>query len=240
MSRYTYDAKGLAAVQQARRKSMRLRELQAMLRGLFAGRRSLVLGSAPDAVGPDLARIEATVCINGSGWSARKMGIVRPQLTVISSRVTRPDHRVRAATMSILKGLETDYLLLIDVSEEMQAAKEKLDAAGIRYEKFTSVGPLERAAIVGEVCGAELGWGDTQERVSNGVFAVTLPIWAGASEVVLAGFSVEGGHSYIDAKTKRSHVAADTEFFSMAHRLSCKVTTTSHQLCNRFGIVLTA
>lgn len=238
MAKYIYDEKGLEEVRRARRESLPLRELRDLLRKLFDGRRCLVLGSAPDATSPDLSRIEATVCINGSGWTAKRIGIERPDFTVISSRVTRPDHGVRTATMSILQGLETRHLMLIDVSEEMEVARRKLDDAGIRYAQFMSVDPLERAAIVGEVCGVELGWGDSQERISNGVFTITLPMWAGASEVVIAGFSVEGGHSYIDAKTKRGHLKADMEFFRLAPTLACRVTTTSPQLHEGFGIAL--
>jgi hypothetical protein len=126
--------------------------------------------------------------------------------------------------------------MLIDVNEETETARRALDEAGIRYENFLRVEPLERAAIVGEVCGAELGWGVAKDRISNGIFAITLPIWAGATEVVLAGFSVEGGHSYVAGHTKRGHLAADTEFFRMAPGFVCRVTTTSQQLHDRFGI----
>jgi hypothetical protein len=233
------DPSGLTEVLRARQESVELRELQRFLFVLFRDRRCLVVGSAPQPMSPDLAGIDATVCINGSGWSARMMGISRPELTVISSRVTRPDQRVRSATMDVLNGLETQHLMLIDVNEETEMARKALDAAGIRYEKFLRVEPLERAAIVGEVCGVEFGLGVAKDRVSNGVFAITLPIWAGAREVVLAGFSVEGGHSYIMG-TKRGHLAADTQFFRMATTLSCRVATTSRQLHQSFAIPLAA
>jgi hypothetical protein len=233
-----YDAEGLAEVERARRESVELRALQRFLAELFGSRRCLVVGSAPNPVSPDLSQIDATVCINGSGWAARTMGVACPDLTVISSRVTRPDQHVRSATMNVLNGLETQHLMLIDVNEETETARKALDAAGIRYRNFLSVEPLERAAIVGEVCGTELGWGVSKDRISNGIFAITLPIWAGAKEVVIAGFSVEGGHSYVAGNTKRQHLAADTEFFRMAPGFACRMKTTSQELHDRFGIEL--
>ena len=233
------QTKGLAEVERARRESTRLRELRALLHNLFGERRCLVLGSAPGVLCPDLSRIDATVCINGSGWTAREIGIDRPDLTVFSSRNTRPDKRVREATMAVLNGLKTRHLMLIDVNDEMQVARAAIDAAGLQYAEFSCVDPLERAAIVGEVCGIELGLGIARDRISNGIFAVTLPIWAGASEVILAGFSVEGGHAYLDNTTGRGHLTADTEFFKLAPRLARRVTTTSQQLHDRFGIQIT-
>jgi hypothetical protein len=233
---FRYDQARLKEVEDARQNSGKLSALKRQLRELFAGRRCLVVGSAPNPVGPVLANIDATVCINGSGWAARKMGVICPELTVISSRVTRPDQAVRAATMSVLNGLQTRHLMLIDVDNETDRACKALDAAGLTYENLLLVGPLERAAIVGAVCGAELGWGASRDRISNGVFAITLPVWAGAREVVLAGFSLEGGHSYISHGTKRGHLSADTSFFRIAATLPSRVSTTSHELHDAFAI----
>lgn len=227
-----------AEVERIRRDSLRLKELRNRLGDLLAGQRCLVLGSAPGATRPDMSRMNATICINGSGWTAREMGVDKPSLTVFSSRNTRPDKLVREATMSVLNGLKTDHLLLIDVADEMEVARAAIDAAGLQYDQFSCVTPLERAAIVGEVCGIELGLGIARDRISNGVFAITLPIWAGAFEVVLAGFSTGGGHAYLDTATGRGHLTADTEFFKLAPRLKCRITTTSQELQNRFGLKL--
>ena len=53
----------------------------------------------------------------------------------------------------------------------------------------------ERAAIIDAVCGVPLGVGKRDDRISHGIFAAVLAIWGGATDVVLAGFSMAGGHA---------------------------------------------
>jgi hypothetical protein len=102
------------------------------------------------------------------------------------------------------------------------------------------VSPIERAAIAGMVLGEELGIGDNNQRLSNGVFAILLAIWAGVPAIEICGFSLEGGHSYSPKMTPREHLLGDTRSFELMRRLDSDIRTTSIELSERFGFPLSA
>lgn len=233
-----YSADELAAV----RKSSSFAEMRSQMASIFDGKTCLAIGSAPGATCPPLSDVEATICVNGSGWTARQFGIGSPELTVVSSRLTKADNMVRKITQTVWEGLHTKQLLLIDSENadlDIENALRVISSFGLQFDVFGSIDPIYRAAIVGDVCGEELGKGKPKERVSNGVFAVCIPIWAGASRVILSGFSNQGDHAYISHKTTRGHLVADTRFFELAGSLSVPLETTAPALAERFNIPLT-
>jgi hypothetical protein len=109
----------------------------------------------------------------------------------------------------------------------------------MRHDRLSCVDTFERAAIIGEAWGEEIAVGPNTskyQRPSNGVFAASIAIWAGAREVVLCGFSLVGGHAYIDGDTRRQHVDGDRQFFLLAKSLKCRIATTSEALNDEFGL----
>lgn len=206
----------------------------------FSGKRCLVVGSAPSAILPPAASFDACICVNGSPWTLRKMGMGCPDMTVVAGWSTRTDKPVRLETQRIWRGLETRRLFFIETGATAEEGRRVIDACGFRYETFQSIAQIERSVIIGDVCGRELGWGKRDDRVSNGIFSAILAIWGGASEVIIAGISVGGGHAYIKEETPREHQQGDEAFFALASSLPVHLSTTSQELRQRYGFPLIA
>lgn len=213
--------------------------LREEMRAEFFGRRCLVVGSAPDVMLPADTAFDCIICVNGSSWILNRNGPPHPpEVTVVAGWSTRTNNQVRIETQRIWRGLETRLLLFVEAGATADEGRRVLDACGFRYDQFRSIDQLERAVIVGDVCGEELGWGKRDDRVSNGIFAAILAIWAGASEVILAGFSSAGGHAYMTEDTPRLHLQGDERFLSLADSLACPCSTTSADLARRFRLRL--
>ena len=220
-------------------RSDRLAGMREEFTARFGGKRCLIVGSAPNAVAPDLARIDTCICVNGSPWIAARFGIDRPDLTVITGHKTMVRDRydaVASVTRDVWRDLSTRMLLFIEFGDKAKHARSVFAEANFKYEIFINLHRKEYAAIIEEVCGREMAIGDS--RISNGIFAAAVAMWAGAREVIFSGFSMEGGHGYIDHGTRRGHQRGDGRFFQLANNFACRVTTTSSELHRRFGLPL--
>jgi hypothetical protein len=176
--------------------------------------------------------------VNGSTWVARQAGIRRPDLTVIAGHSTRRDTPKHVSTRDAWREQSTRELLFLEIGATADGGKAILESVGFTYGVFRSLNAIERSAIILQVCGVDLGSGPRDTRISNGLFAATVAIWAGAKHVVLAGFSLQGGHAYMVNPTPRHHLKGDDAFLTLAPSLSCSVSTTSGELHERFGIKL--
>ena len=106
----------------------------------------------------------------------------------------------------------------------------------MRFETFLTASPEERGLITSEVCQVNLAEGETGDRISMGVFAAIVASWSGSKEVILAGFSLGGGHRYIEGDTPREHVAGDARFFRLVRPLSLPITTNVTDIQTEFDI----
>lgn len=194
---------------------------------MLSRRRCLILGSAPNARLPRRSAYEKCVCINGSPFVANQHGI-HVDLTVMVGYTTSMKRGISQESVRRLTGLRTDRLLFVTGGDNPDNARRVLADADFQYRQFHSITPLERAAIIGEICDTELGLGPRDERVSNGVFAVILALWAGANEVIVGGISLTGGHAYA-ADTPRYHIAGDELALRQLAPLR-KLSTTSADL----------
>jgi hypothetical protein len=197
-----------------------LAALREKLRPAFLDQRCLVLGSAPQF---QLAHHDRCICVNGSGWSANKLGIEIPHLTVLSGWTLRGKTAVQNATIEALNGLKTQTALMVDIGLSPDSAKKVLRGANYQFEQLFMVSPDERATIFSEVCGMPLPEGDHNSRPSNGLFAVALVLWSGAKHVSISGFSLSGGHSYMTGNTPRHHVEGDKWFLAQTKDLPIEI-----------------
>lgn len=230
----------LHAARRIRRESTSFRELQNKYEAIFKGRRCLIIGSAPDVAIPRHGPADRFICINGSPYAASQSGINYPDLTIMSSYTTAYQTEKSRATMTILKGLRTKEVLFIKGSDNECHAREVLTEAGFQFDLFTTISWVERAAIIGELCGQELGIGKMRNVVSNGVFATILALWARSDNVIMCGFSLQGGHNYMDKKLPRDHVDGDIRFYLLAKELGLPVMTTSAEISQEYGTLLYA
>jgi hypothetical protein len=174
--------------------------------------------------------------VNGSPYVASRFNIHKSDLTVINGFTTAMKTEKSKATVPVWKGLKTQELIFVRVGDSVEHAREILTKVGFEHDRFTALSKHQRAAIIREVCGIELGFGSPSDRLSNGMFAACTAVWAGAREIVMCGFSLKGGHSYIEEETPRSNLDGDAAFLVIARNLTCRFTTTSTELHELFGL----
>jgi hypothetical protein len=223
-------------VRRQRTQSATLPVLRARLRTRFSGARCIIIGSAPNLVAPPRRPGDCCLCANGSVQAALALGISEPDLTVITGHATNLSNAVSRANVKAWQGRQTSELVFI-VNGDTEAHAQQLFAdTGFGYRHFTALDIYERAVIIEDVTGIDAGVGARDDRISMGVFAAVLAMWGGAAEIVLCGLSLQGGHSYIASSTPRHHVAGDSRFFECLPNLPVRVSTTSLELQQRFGL----
>lgn len=198
-------------IKNARKNSTTLAPLRTAINQLVGDRHCFVIGSAPKAT---FVEHERSICVNGSGWAAARMGISCPDLTVIGGWTLRGDSPVRSATLDAIKGLRSDLTILIDFGTTFEDGKRVLASVDYQYRDVLCVNAFDRAVILGDVCGEEISVGPKtlDLRPSMGMFAVALALWAGCRQVTMTGFSLSGGHAYLAGNTPRLHVEGDKWF----------------------------
>jgi hypothetical protein len=130
----------------------------------------------------------------------------QPTVTIITGTAVSGDRLVGAASMDGLRNIETELLIYIDKTIEVDDAKRLLRRRNFRFGDFIALSPALRAALVAEALATSV---DEAPQVSTGLFAACLTCVAESSSATLAGFSLKGGHSYIKRPTRRYHAADD-------------------------------
>lgn len=185
------------------------------IRARLAGRRCLVVGSAPlDA--PIAARPgEVVVAVNGG--IASVPGVV--DLWVLNSRrqpyeswgpdrIALNEHMVRQGA-----GRRVDIVAWVSTDDDGPEAvmAERLRAQGTAYARGCGISRAARERIE-SVSGARTP-ALRKHALSAGMFAVALCFWSGAAEVRMVGFSWRAGYAYLPgvelpAET-RGHIEGD-------------------------------
>ncbi|HJY80359.1 MAG TPA: hypothetical protein VKK81_04675 [Candidatus Binatia bacterium] len=199
----------------------------------------LVLGSAPT---PQLPTKQfdslALVCVNGSGWPAKQLGLPIPDLTVMSGgTLTLPQEE---KTRTCLRGLRTKNLLVLTVGVESTQAKNILRELNYTYEQIAYMSYDKRARVIKAVTARNLGRGNKEKsKISNGLFAACLAFYRGAPEVILAGISLSSdGRAYSTGLDKRYHVKPDGDAIHALHQRKLRLYTSEPNLAQLCGIEL--
>ncbi len=230
----TEDAR--ARVQAARDQSKTLPVLRERLRAHFKGTRCCVIGAAPELVAPPIRPGDRYICANGSARSAAELGVDPVDLTAITGYATHMITPLSKSNRTAWRGRRTRELVFIDNGDSEAHARRIFDEVDFRYDRFTGLTIYERAAIIEDVAGHELAVGPRDDRVSMGVVAAILALWGEAKELVLCGFSLQGGHRNFSATSERQHAMGDARFFERLPRLSVRACTTVKELQDQFGI----
>jgi len=230
--------KHLDAVRQVRNGSPRYEALRQRFQGVFAGRRCVIFGSARDCATPAIGPGDATICVNGSAHNAERFGVAAPNVTFLVSHIFNRSSKHSQATYDFLRGKRSGQVLFFTGTRNMADCLEGAAELGLGYDAADEISAYERAAIVGDVCGEELGFGRLNDRVSSGVTAVICALFGGAREVNLAGFSLHHGHSYTDYTSRRLHMDPDRRFFALCVERGLPVTTTSAEIAAQCGVTL--
>ncbi len=209
-------------IKNARKNLKTLAPLRSHLRELVGDRRCFVVGSAPQATRTDY---DICICVNGSGWSAARLGIDCPDLTIIGGWTLRGDTPVRSETIEAIRGLRTKEVLLVEFGISLEEGRNVLERAGFHFDRLLTVNAFDRAVVIGDVCGEEIPVGPKtfEKRPSMGLTAVAFALWGGCRDVTMTGFSLSGGHAYMTGDTPRLHVEGDKWFLERAKHLPIKM-----------------
>jgi hypothetical protein len=213
-----------------------LSELRASLSADLEGHRCVVIGSAPNTRLPRAQQGDRHFCVNGSLHIATQLGIEKPAVHLLNAYSLYMSAE-RAGSRELLRGLSTAHLLLLDPGVERERALEAVAEIDLHYDRLDCISRMERVAIILQATGLHLGLGRRHQYLSTGMSAVAMALWAGASEVVLAGFSMAGGHQYLQVVTNRDHVVGDSLFLAAMGRTGL-VKTTNPALASAFDLPL--
>lgn len=206
----------MSVLQRWRRKLARVNpraisRLRGEMQSRFSGGNCFVVGSAPRV---ELVPHDHSICVNASGWSAAKLGIACPDLTLLSAFTLSGKSDVHNSSVQAMSGLRTKTLLLVDSKLSVPECKAVLRDTGYIFDNLLCVSVPDRAEIFKEICGEPVPEGGTDYRPSSGLFAVALALLGDARSVSMSGFSFEGGHAYMTGHTDRAHVHGDKWFLA--------------------------
>ena len=202
----------------------------------------LILGSAPD---PHLPKIKLDkvnlICVNSSGWSARRLGLQIPDLTVLlRHKLLAQDTR---EDLKAMKSLKTHKLLVVPHASLIKFSKIKDVLTQLDYQYNEIINCKDKVHVIKAITGENLGEGDPHvTKVSNGLFAVCLALFYGAPEVIMTGFSLTAsGHNYYAERDKhrpRQHILPDKKAILAMRDRGLKIKTSEPDLARETGIEL--
>lgn len=170
-----------------------------------AGRRCVVVGSAPGVRLPEATAGDVVLAANGGAGVAKRHGrpvdVLLTTAYLFRAEITRQE----LATLEAMRGVEAGTLWVDEKSGPAAHLEGKCRVLGIGYGALRPVSPAARV----EVCRVAIG---VDRRISTGVWAACLALASGAARVVLCGISLDPGHDgmpWDDAP--RDHVVEDGE-----------------------------
>lgn len=208
----------------------------------FRGRPCLVLCSAPDprvprVLPPDLVLL----CVNCAGYSAERLGLPRPDVTLLRTKKLVAEEK--AQDRKALRGLSTRHLILVQHQErvsKLELFERVMREIDFTYETLCVISKSIRARRIASVTGVEFGQGSRDEsKVSSGVAGACLALSLGATEVVMAGFSLDSdGLSYVEHAHKRYHLKPDAAAIEHMRTLGLPIRTSEPRAAELTGLPL--
>ena len=169
----------------------------------------LVLGSGPNpAIPAGFNKTWSLLTVNASQASIKDLNM-QPAVTVISDQMLG-NSAANIAGKEALKNSKTSRLVLINRRYAVSHAKRILRTLNYCYEELSVISHWGRSRIAYEVLKEYVALGSGEQKISTGIFASLLALYAGANQVVLSGFSFSiDGHAYNTLNHKRSHISSD-------------------------------
>lgn len=202
----------------------------------FAGP-CFLLGSAPDPVVPegfDQSWQFWTVNAAQAGVDGLQLG--DPDVTVMSAQMLG-DRPANLAGKAALKGRRSGQLFVIERGFRADQIVNILHEIDYSIGQLHFISHFQRAVLVRKLLKADLAYGNGEQKISTGVFAILLALRQGLGPVVVGGLSLSSaGHSYNQLSHKREHVDIDARALALIRKFP--VFTTNEQFSKDSGIPL--
>jgi hypothetical protein len=167
-----------------------------------------VLGSAPTTplLPEGFNEKWSMITVNASSVIARRLGIIKPDYTVMSGRMLYDKQANREAQSAIQDGC-TKRLILIERGDVCsEKAGQLLNEINFAFDEYYPISHRQRAKITHTVTGKNLAFHGGNRKISTGLFAVVLALHLSAKNVILSGFSLtQDGHYYSSSNLVRAH-----------------------------------
>ncbi len=186
---------------------------------LFRGKKTLVLGSAPDPRLPEDSADRLVISTNGSAWSAARLGLPSPVLTVVDRELISEDvvrekaSRAEIHRLGLLRGLDIGVLAVV---QSNATGRGDPDTLGAVYSDCVWLDKPERKSILRRVTHTSCFDDDVQGLPSTGVFAVALTAFLGSQDIFVSGMTLRPtavSHAYSEESLVqgklRSHTRSD-------------------------------
>ncbi len=223
----------------------------------------LVLGSKPDPVLPPRHAYDALACANGSGFSAARNGLAKPEFTVMSAILTSGLASGRHSLQAV-SGLDTGRLYFLPRSPakrtlgkrllhplrtyriSARCLKGALRSVGYRYQEFLDPGWDYYQSMFAGLCAdrPEILELDHRKHRSSGIVAIALGLAReGYERLIISGFSFELTHAHgrnPDIDERRTiaskHAATDVAVIQHLAESRGSIFTTEPVVTERAGI----
>ena len=179
---------------------------------IVSGRHVFVLGSSPSASAL-CSGDRLVICVNGSLLIDPNL---RPDILFING-ITARNHSsdtVANHTMRGYNGRHARHIVCISRVLEFDQILTALRGAGLSWETEEEITEVGRREITERWLGRSVASAGGDDVCSTGVCAILTAIEAGAASIAVSGFSLCGGHSYIEGQTKRDHLSVDREILT--------------------------
>lgn len=193
----------------------------------LSGRRTIVVGSAPNPIFPaDIG--DRYVCVNGSVHSLIRHQQRSPDITLLNGTIVTDDRAYATATREVLRGNALGHVLV--QYADLDQTRSFLSDQNNRFLSLEGYNIIERRLIIGDVLGVNW-WGTYKSSmsISLGIFSVLLCLWCGAESVHMVGFSLNDEHEYGNGRilTPRRHIQSDKSVVQRLIALKLPVTTST-------------
>ncbi len=200
----------------------------------------LVVGSAPVSNKPaDFDDSFRVITINGSQMVTKGWGIEAPDVTLLQFNQIEGTNTNAVEVRRVLNGERTKMLYVLLWRKELQRLEDGLKAFDYGYDKLEIVDRYRRMALLDRVGGVKCSELGADDKCSNGINAVLLALYNGATEVIITGINPDsGGHVYNTENLARLHVRKDREVLERLIERGYPVFTADPAVSQSVGLPL--
>lgn len=208
------------------------------MKSISAGKKCMVVGTAPNALVPLSYDADKIIAANGGVGLVREAKL-KVDVLVTTAYLCRPFVAVHERK-SILtwEDCHIESVYVDEKDGKVSTVKRVCGNIGLTYDYMQGVSEQYRDEIVYGACGLHLGIGTIHERVSTGFFALCLVVMSDPRTICIVGLGVsKNGHADKSwGNAPKQHAPADIRCLEALLKRNDNFVTTSKELNKRFGI----
>lgn len=180
---------------------------------MITGKSVLVVGSSPSVCYKTVmsGSYDIKIFVNGS---AAPFKCINPDITVINGFTVKRSDPVANATMDSLKHTKLGHAVCLTAGMDYLSMNRALQHESILFSGIEEFTEDERVRLAEIALGRNITIRDSNDKPSTGLSAILWAISRNPKSIFITGFSLDGGHSYINGQTPRGHASIDSELLN--------------------------